>query len=127
MIENRDSPPLTIDGLAAEGKAFELVMFAQPAGEYTLVYADAHADAPQYDVAALQTLLDSGIQPLQAKLDSQQTSQQTIPIAILPRRRNWGDLINNPALLISLVVVLVVALGWGLYQASRRIDSLATG
>ena len=120
IIENRDSPVLKIDGVRAEGIVHEIVTLAQPAAVYALAYADEKAVAPHYDVAALQTLIDSGIKPLQVGLGS----EQTIPASGKARPASWDEFVNSPALLISLVVILVIALGWGLYLAARRVDSL---
>jgi hypothetical protein len=120
LIDNRDSPPLKIEGIAPEGIVYEAVIFAEPAGQYTLAYADEKATAPEYDVAALQTLLNTGVPPQRATLGTEQPT----PAAGQPRPIAWADLLNNPALLISLVVVLVIALGWGLYHAVKRVDSL---
>jgi hypothetical protein len=120
VIENRDSPPLRVDGVAAEGPVYEAVVFADPDGKYFLAYADAQAQAPEYDVAALHTLLGSGVRPVRASLGAEQPTAA----AGQPRPTSWADLLNNPALLISLVVVLVLALGWGLYHAVQRVDSL---
>lgn len=118
VIDNRDSPPLSVEGVTAEGPVYEAVIFADPEAEYSLAYGDEQAQAPEYDVAALQTLLDSGVAPVRASLGIEQ------PLAAGPRPASWSDLLNNAPLLISLVVVLVIALGWGLYQAVKRVDSL---
>jgi hypothetical protein len=120
LIENRDSPPLKIDAVGAEGPVYEAVIFADPGGQYSLAYGDARATAPEYDLAALRSLLESGVEPLRASLGSAQPTAA----AGQPRPTSWADLLNNPALLISLVVVLVIALGWGLYHAVKRVDSL---
>ena len=120
VISNRDSPPLQIDGVVAEGAVYEVVAFAGPDAAYSLAYGDVHAEAPHYDVAALTTLLGSGVQPLTAQLGP----AQPIQAAARPRKFGPADVLNHPAVLVGLVVVLVIALGWGLYRAARRVDSL---
>jgi hypothetical protein len=47
-----------------------------------------------------------------------------MPASGPPRPTSWRDLVNNPALLISVLVGLIIALGWALYQAVKRFDSL---
>lgn len=119
VIDNRDSPPLEVSGVTAEGTLYEVLFFAEGNGELTLAYSDERAAAPQYDVAAIQTVLQSGIDPQVAALGAEQVAPEAGP-----RPTTWADLINNPALLISVVVVLLLALGWGLYQAVQRVNSV---
>ncbi len=119
VIDNRDSPPLEVSGVTAEGTVYEVLFFAEGDGEFTLAYSDERAAAPQYDVAAIQTVLQSGIEPQVAALGAEQAAPEAGP-----RPTTLADLINNPALLISVVVVLLLALGWGLYQAVQRVNSL---
>ena len=122
VIDNRDSPPLQVDGVAATGVVYEAIYFAAADGAYTLAYGDEQAKAAQYDVAALQSLLNTGIQPLLARL-----GPETAAPAAGPRPTNWKELVNNPALLITIVVVLVLALGWALYHAVKRVDATPPG
>ncbi|HEV7222815.1 MAG TPA: DUF3999 family protein [Pirellulales bacterium] len=119
-IDDRDSPPLAIAGVEAEGNVYELVCLAAPDARYRLVYGSADADAATYDTAAIQELLRSGFQPSRAKLGEQQPG----PGAGQPAEFEPSTLLNNPLLLGAVILLLVLALGWGLYHAVKRMDKL---
>ena len=118
VIDDRDSPPLAITGVEAEGNVYELVFLASPAAHYQLVYASADAEAATYDTAAIQELLRTGFKPSRAELGQQQPG----PSAGQPTGLNPSKLLNNPLLLGGVVLLLVFALGWGLFQAVKRVD-----
>lgn len=120
VIDNRNSPPLVVDGLEAQGNAYELVFLAEPQSDYRLAYGDPDAESPSYDVAAVRASLDAGYQPVVASLGQQIEA----PGAATEGRWTPLGLVNNPWLLGSVIVVLIVALGWGLYGATRRLSSM---
>lgn len=51
-VHNGDSPPLTIDGVAARQHPVNLLFLAPAAGSYTLLSGNPQAAAPRYDLAA---------------------------------------------------------------------------
>lgn len=120
VIDNRNSPPLVVDGIEAEGNAYELVFLADPKIEYRLAYGDADAASPSYDVAAVRASLDAGYQPIVANLEGQIES----PDAAAEEGWTLSRLVNNPLFLGCVIVLLVVVLGWGLYGATRRLGSI---
>jgi len=120
VIENRNSPPLEVNGIEAEGNAYELVFLADPQIDYRLAYGDAEAKPPSYDVAAVRASLDAGYQPVLASLGEPTES----PGAAAEGGWTWSGLVSDPWLLGCVIVLLVVALGWALYGASRRLGSI---
>jgi hypothetical protein len=119
-IENRDSPPLQIDGVNASGPIEEVVFLAAPQGAYRLAYG-GELKAPNYDTAALRAALAVTSNPMPAKL-----SATAAPLA-LPTPTTAGQVqawFTNPWLLTAVIAVLVAVLAWGLYQAARRVDQL---
>ncbi|HQU45542.1 MAG TPA: DUF3999 family protein, partial [Pirellulales bacterium] len=119
-IDDRDSPPLAVTGVEAEGNVYELVYLASPAARYQLVYGSADAEAAVYDTATIQELLRSGFQPSRAELGKQQPA----PGAGQPAEFRPSKLLNNPLLLGGVILLLVLALGWGLFQAVKRMETL---
>jgi hypothetical protein len=118
VLENRDSPPLSIDGVLAVGHVYEVVFLAKPNQTFRLVYGSATEEPPQQDLVALTTALSKDIRPLPATLGVQskeETSEVRKPITM-------KDLLNNRLALGAIIGILVIVLGWGLYQAARRID-----
>lgn len=51
-IQNGDSPPLALDGVAAQAHEVNLFFMAPAAGAFTLLTGNASATAPRYDLAA---------------------------------------------------------------------------
>ncbi len=117
-IDNRDSPPLEVTGITARGNEYEIVFLASPDTRYQLVYGSTDAEPPQYDTAAIAQVLSEGFHPAQAELGP--PGPGTGPPAAL----RWADLLNNRPLLYGAITLLVIALGWGLYHAMKRVDNL---
>lgn len=118
VIDNRDSPPLTVTGIEAEGNVFEVLYLAAPERHDQLRYGAADAERPSYDTAAIQELLRNGFQPSPAELGPEG------PVARGPTPIRWSRLLNNPLLQGGVVAVLVIVLGWGLYRAVKRMDQM---
>lgn len=118
VIDNRDDPPLELTGLRAVGNVYRIVYFAAPEGEYRLVYGSAEVPSPQYDTTALAASLREGYEPVAAELGEVVESPVMRPAA------DFRALLNNPLALIVVVCVLVAVLGWVLYAAARRVDTL---
>lgn len=115
VIENRDSPPLEITGVMAEGTVKELVFFASPDSEPFLLYGDPHASAASHDTAAIAASLAEGYEPQPAALGPQSEHIRT------PRPLRLADLLNNRWLLLGILALLATTLGWFLYQATQRL------
>ncbi len=122
VIDNRGSPPLEVTGITAEGNQYEAVFLAPvPQQSYELLYGNATALAPDYDTAAITASLDADYQPVAVTLGK----QIEIPGGGAPAATTFKDLVNNPWLLGGAAIVLVAALGWGLFRAGRRLDNLS--
>lgn len=120
VIDNRDSPPLEITGIEAIGRVDEVAFLAAPAASYRLTYDADVKEPPQYDTAALNAAFLTGISPLVAKLGPQTATAafgQQAPLGL-------RGVLNNPIFLGAIACVLVAVLGWGLFQAGRRIEQL---
>lgn len=119
VIENRNSPPLAVDGIVGEGNVYELVFLATPRSEYRLAYGNPDAEPPSYDVAAITASLAEGYKPVQATLGQ--------PIEMHGAAEGaWSlsTLLNDTRFLVAAIVVLVIGLGFGLYHAGRRLSDL---
>ena len=119
VIHNGDSPELSIEAIEASGHQYQIVFLKQPNQSVRLAYGSESAEAPQHDTVALTTALAKDISPVTATLGAQSKT-----IAVSQESINVKHVLNNPIALGSIVAVLVAALGWGLYQASRRIDQM---
>ncbi len=119
VIDNRDSPPLEVAGIKAEGTVYEIVYLAARDRHEQLLYGSADANAASYDTAAIEELLRAGIQPVRAELGMQTAARIGSPAAF-----QWSKLFNNPVVYGGLIAILVILLAWGLYHATKRVDKL---
>ncbi|MCA9230890.1 MAG: DUF3999 family protein [Planctomycetales bacterium] len=117
VIDNRDSPPLEVSGVAARGNEYEIVFLAAPSTSYQLVYGLPEAEAPQYDTAAIRQVLGEGFRPTPAELGAQTSRGGAAAF-------RWTGLLNNRPLLIGVIALLVVVLAWGLVRAAKRFEGM---
>jgi hypothetical protein len=118
-VDDGDSPPLEVRGVRAEGNVYRATFLAFPGRTYDLYYGGADARAPAYDqVTVLNPLQDAyRAQPvlLGRRLLNERFAQR-------PAAADW---FRRPWVLVAAAAVAVLVLGWGLYQASRRLDRAA--
>lgn len=121
IVENRDSPPLAIDGLEALGHVHQLLFLAQPDETYELQYGREtdSTTRPEYDTVAIDRLLAEGVNPLTFRLGAE-IPDSRVP----PERSSVRKLLNDPYFLTGLVVLMAALLGWGLYGAVKRMNAL---
>ena len=116
-IENRDSPPLQVTGVRAEGHVYQLLFLASQESNYRLLYGSDQAARPDYDTMAIQAVLDAGFTAIPAALGEPLDGSEASAKSTL-----W-DQLREPRFLIALILILVVILGLTLYSAVRRLDS----
>lgn len=117
-IANRDSPPLEITAVKAQGPVYELVWLAKPESSPRLVFGASDFDPPNYDVRAISELLDEGFVPAAATLDTE-VREAPLDDAAPPFR--WSALFDDPRVVFSLIAILAAILGWALFQAGHRL------
>jgi hypothetical protein len=118
MIDNRDSRPLEITGITAKRNLYELVFLTSPGRAYRIDYGAGNIAPADYDTTAIHTLLKEGFTPASASLETQVENDEANQTA----HWNWSRLANDKRLLLPIMVVLVLVLGWALFQASKRLD-----
>jgi len=119
VISNGDSPEIPVDAIEAVGTQYQLLFLRQPGQSVHMVYGSKSAGVPQQDTAALSYALAQKVNPTLTTLGVQSENSPAITRSI-----DMKSLLNNPVVLGAGVLVLVLALGWGLYNASRRIDQM---
>lgn len=123
VLENRDNPALTIDSVEILGHRHEVVFVGKPGKSVRLEYGSDSTPAPELDTVALTTALAKDIIPVAATLGIQTVNSATVVAPSLDAK----SLLNNPLVMGAMIGVLVILLGWGLFQASRRIDKMPQG
>jgi len=116
VIVNNDNPPLQVDGLVGRGNCYRLTFLASPSTEYNLYYGWPRAPEPSYDVAALVALLRQGQERVEVFLGDQ--------IENTSYRAQISNVLGSRVLFGAAVVLMVGALGWGLFKAGKRIEEL---
>jgi hypothetical protein len=121
VIHNEDSPPLKITGVKAKGDQYRAVFLAGPSQTYRLCYGADETETPKYDaIAVLAPLRLQGGQPTECALAAESANAATGQSAPLNARRLLGD----PRVLGGAILLLVIALGWAIYRAMRRINEI---
>ncbi|MDA9857857.1 DUF3999 family protein [Rubripirellula sp.] len=120
VIRNEDSPPLNIDGLETEGNLYQLVFFMSDSEPSRVYYGSETVDKPTYDTSAVLASLKSGYRTTQARLGAEVTNPDFTSQSGTALQR----LLNNKLFLLSVICLVVAALAWTLFHASRRIDGI---
>jgi hypothetical protein len=120
VIRNEDNPPLKITGVKAEGSVQRVVFLAQPGKAYRVFYGSETAAAPKYEAATVLATLRKDNTPVAAKLGAQ---ADNIDFGGEPGPAVQG-LLNNWVFLGTAIGLMVLVLGWCLFRAGRRLDSL---
>lgn len=120
IIANGDNQPLPIHDVQAAGHIDEIVFLANNGLRYVLQYGNPNLNKPDLDTAAIQTLINKGIEPIAASL----SNEATILVDPLVPPTSWKDTLNNPFLLGSIAVAMIAVLGWLLYSAAKQVDHL---
>lgn len=119
VIRNADSEPLEITGIEAEGNRYRALLVPAPGARYSLLYGSDTAERPNYDTA--QFLAGCGA----AEAVSWSVGPQEPNPAFAERRttRWWRVWNSGPAFGIA-IALMVAALAYGAFRATRRIDQI---
>jgi len=118
VIHNQDNPPLEITGVKAEGNVYRTVFLAPAGKEYRVFYGSESAEKPSYDMATVLLPLREGYEAVEAELGVQLAN----PDFGQPPGFALRSLLGNKLFLGAMICLMVLALGWGLFRAVRRID-----
>lgn len=118
VIDDGDSPPITVTGVTVRGPAREAVFLAEPAGGYRLAYGGDRA-APRYDTAAIRAALAARAVATSATLGPE-TVVATPPPAAEPFR-----LLADGRFQVAVIAVLAAILAVALFRAAQRLDAQA--
>ena len=121
LSQNEDSPALKITGVKARGNQRRAVFLAGANQTYRLYYGADEAETPKYDaVAVLGSLRLQGDRSSDGLLGTQSANAAASESPPVNARR----LLSDPRIMGSVIVVLVVVLGWAIFRAMRRINEI---
>lgn len=118
IVVNDDSPEISHLSVTASGPIYEAVFLSAPGQMYRLAYGNPLAIAPQFDTAALNVALQNDVPLIEAALESPEPFQWQETIE--PQAYWW----NNTWVLTTIVIVLMVVLGWTLRTAAHRLEQI---
>ncbi len=116
VIDNKDSPPLEIEGLKLLVPRIQLVFLAQPGEKYHLEYGDNDAKSPVFDTDSIRKLLLQKVKPQNAQLGEiqEETGNTGSPLEFL-----WP--LKSKALFGAIILGLGIILGITLMKAAKRV------
>jgi hypothetical protein len=117
LIEDLDSPPLTIRGVTVAGQSHEIVFYADAHSSYTLHAGATAMPAPRYDVAptlATARTIDATV----LTLGPEDRNPAYREHAHAGGAHRWW---NSRTFLIAAVLLVVAALAWTLAKAARQV------
>lgn len=118
VIENEDSPPLTINNVLASGPVYELLFLAVPNERYIVEYGHPEATSGRYDTAALTAALNDRQPATEARLGDPQPNPNA-PADRKPAAKPW----NDPRVLIGGILLLAAVLAIALYVAGKELKA----
>ena len=116
VIDDGDSPPITVTGVSAHGPAREVVFLAEPVGGYRLAYGGGLA-APRYDTAAIRAALAARAVAMPATLGPEAA------IAMPPPAAEPFRLLADGRFQIAVIAALAALLAVALFRAAKRLDA----
>jgi hypothetical protein len=115
-IDNADNPALAITGLVLEERVHEIVFLNSSPAVYRLIYGGSGTVKPSYDVSTILGV--AGRSPSAAFTLGGQLDNEAY------RRFNWRLRLGGQVVLSAAILLMVVALGWGVANAAKRIESV---
>jgi hypothetical protein len=115
-IVDRDSAPLTVQGITAACAVYRALFLASPGTRYTLAYGDRDLAPPRFETDVLQRLFD--------RKDREVRTLALAPVgdpAELPGPGPLAQAVNSRTALMVALGVAVVVLGAATWSAARRI------
>ena len=116
VIQNRDDPPLTVEGIDVSGIARRVLFKGQPGAVYALYYGNSEAGAPAYDLERLLPYLDTE-NPIAATLGPQQDNPQFAGPQT-PASEGYPWLIPAG---VAVAAVVLAAILFGIFRQVRKV------
>ncbi|MBT3191203.1 MAG: hypothetical protein HN341_01480 [Verrucomicrobia bacterium] len=113
-IDNRDSPALDISGVWVEEQVNEAVFLGTQTANYRVVYGGSSTVLPRYDVATILSTV--GRSPVAAYRLGESLEN------LAYERSCWRLQVGGKAVLSGAILMMVLALGWGIAVAAKKVD-----
>ena len=114
-VHNEDNPPLSIDGIEAEGLARRVLFLAQPGEAHSLYYGNPGAGPVSYDLAKLLPYLDAE-SPLPGSLGAQAENPEfAVPQQPFSERFPWLIPVG-----VAAAAAVMAALLFGFLKQTRK-------
>ena len=114
VIHNDDNPPLELTDLHTFGPAYRLLWLADPGAAYRLAYGSEQLAPPAYDLFAIRTALEKGLEPDAWELAD---GGQAAPVA---KPFRLGAFLARPAVFGTILFLAALALLGLLAKALKK-------
>ena len=116
VIQNQDNPPLTIENVQAKGNSYRLLFVGYPDKQFRVFYGSEQSEKPTYDLAGIFPDIQKNNKILSLELSLAQPNSNY-------NKRGFGiHLLNNKYFLTIAVILMVLVLIWGIFQAIKRAE-----
>ncbi len=115
IIQNTDNPPLKISAVRPYGPVYRLLWLAEPAATYRLASGNNTLAQPYYDLFAIRTALEKGVDPALWQL-----AAAPPPPPVAARPFSFGEFVSRPFVFGSLLAVAALALLFLLAKALKK-------
>lgn len=116
VISNHDNPPLEITGVTGLGNGYNLLFLPLKGKTYSLRYGSEKVKLPSYETGPIRELLHRGYKSTSTILGAEPAEKP------VQESFDFAGLLNSKVFLGFVVTLMVVALGWSLIRAGKRID-----
>lgn len=118
VIRNADNPPLEITGIRLHGPVYRLLWIAEPGAVYRLACGHDRLDTPAYDLFAIRTAQEKGLEPDLWKL----AGAPEPPGASGTERFSLGAFVARPVVFGTLLALAALALLGLLARALKKTE-----
>ncbi len=119
VIDNRDNPPLQITGLRLEGPVYRAVWLGNPAEDYLVYFGSESVERPVYEVQSIMGTVRQDYVPVEAVAGDHEEN----PYYKQAHGTVWRWL-ESRALFWTATILVALLLGWALFRAGIRVESL---
>jgi hypothetical protein len=114
VLRNDDNPPIEIADVHAFGPIYRLLWLAQPGATYRLTYGNDRIAPPSYDVFAIRSALERGLEP------DLWTLGEPVANPLADPASSFGEFLSRPAIFSGALVLAAAALLLLLAKALKK-------
>jgi len=120
-IPHGDNPPIDINKIIGLQQTHEAVLIAEPGQTYDVVYGKHFNDSNGYDTAPIVAAIKKS-----PKVTAVSLAKVSAPELVDLPPQPMGNPLNSIWVVGPFITILILILGWGLYNAAQKIEAIET-